>query len=103
MKTLIIAEAGVNHNGDMELAKRLIAEAVSADADLVRFQSFSAGKAVTKTASEAEYQKPTTGSGEAQIAMLRRFELTRPPDLKSALRKRNSIAGALAGSSEVRS
>jgi N,N'-diacetyllegionaminate synthase len=56
MKTLIIAEAGVNHNGDIELAKRLIDVAADAGADLVKFQTFSADRLVTQSALKAEYQ-----------------------------------------------
>ncbi len=77
MATLIIAEAGVNHNGDMELAKQLIAEAAAAGADLVKFQTFSASKSATKAAPKAEYQKTATDSGEGQVEMLRRLELSR--------------------------
>lgn len=77
MKTLIIAEAGVNHNGDMELAKKLIAEAAAAGADMVKFQTFQAGKLVAASAPKAEYQKATTGSDESQLDMLRKLELSR--------------------------
>lgn len=76
MKTLIIAEAGVNHNGDMELARRLIDAAAEAGADLVKFQTFSADRLVTKHAKKAEYQNKTTDSGESQYAMIRKLELT---------------------------
>ena len=76
MKTLIIAEAGVNHNGDMELAKQLIAAAASAGADMVKFQTFKADSLVTKTASKAAYQKETTGSEEGQHEMVRKLELS---------------------------
>lgn len=77
MKTLIIAEAGVNHNGDMALARQLIDVAAAAGADLVKFQTFSADRLVTGDAAKAEYQNLTAGS-ESQHAMLRRLELTRP-------------------------
>ena len=56
MSTLIIAEAGVNHNGDLELAKRLIDVAAEAGADLVKFQTFSADRLVTTEAKKAHYQ-----------------------------------------------
>jgi len=77
MKTLIIAEAGVNHNGDIELAKQLIAAAKSAGADIVKFQTFKTDKLVTKTAEKASYQKGTTDADESQYAMIRKLELSR--------------------------
>ena len=76
MKTLIIAEAGVNHNGDIELAKKLIDVAADAGADLVKFQTFSAGRLVTQSASKAEYQVLSTDKIESQHEMLRKLELT---------------------------
>ena len=75
-KTLIIAEAGVNHNGDTQLAKRLIDVAAEAGADLVKFQTFNADRLVTRTAPKAQYQNQTTDGRESQHAMLRRLELT---------------------------
>jgi N,N'-diacetyllegionaminate synthase len=75
-KTLIIAEAGVNHNGDIELAKKLIDVAAEAGADKVKFQTFSAERQVTPGAKKADYQKMTTGRAETQQAMLQRLELT---------------------------
>ena len=75
-KTLIIAEAGVNHNGDLNLAKQLINAAADAGADLVKFQTFNASRQVTRTAKKADYQTQTTSSTESQHAMLRRLELT---------------------------
>lgn len=77
MKTIIIAEAGVNHNGDIDLAKKLIAEAAAAGADLVKFQTFLANKIVSSTAPKAEYQKRTTDSGESQFEMIQKLELSR--------------------------
>jgi N,N'-diacetyllegionaminate synthase len=74
--TLIIAEAGVNHNGDMQMAKRLIDEAAAAGADLVKFQTFNARRQVTRSAKKADYQTQTTDSSESQYAMLQRLELT---------------------------
>ena len=56
MKTFIIAEAGVNHNGDVAIAKKLVDAAVEAGADAVKFQTFKAGKIVTATAAKATYQ-----------------------------------------------
>lgn len=75
-QTLIIAEAGVNHNGDLKLAKRLIDAAAAAGADIVKFQTFNANRQVTRTAKQADYQTQTTGGAESQHEMLRRLELT---------------------------
>jgi len=76
MKVLIIAEAGVNHNGDLALARKLIDVAAEAGADLVKFQTFSADQLVTRTAAKADYQNRTTDSKESQHEMLRSLELT---------------------------
>lgn len=75
-RTIIIAEAGVNHNGDLELAKKMIDVAAEAGADLVKFQTFNADSLVTRTAQKADYQTLTTGSSESQHEMLRRLELS---------------------------
>ena len=75
-RTLIIAEAGVNHNGDMALARKLIDVAAEAGADLVKFQTFSADRQVTRTAAKADYQTRTTDGNESQHEMLRRLELS---------------------------
>jgi N,N'-diacetyllegionaminate synthase len=82
MKTLIIAEAGVNHNGDMALAKQLIAAAAEAGADLVKFQTFVASKIISKTAPKAEYQKGATDPEESQQEMVRKLELTKENHLE---------------------
>jgi N,N'-diacetyllegionaminate synthase len=76
MKVLIIAEAGVNHNGDIHLAKKLIDVAAEAGADLVKFQTFNADRLVTESASKADYQKVSGSENESQHAMLRNLELT---------------------------
>lgn len=76
MSVLIIAEAGVNHNGDMQIAKQLIDVAAAAGADLVKFQTFRADTLVTKSATKADYQKATTTADESQHTMLLRLELT---------------------------
>lgn len=76
MGVLIIAEAGVNHNGNIELAYQLAKEAKKAGADYVKFQTFIPEKLVSKYASKAEYQKETTGASESQLAMLRKLALT---------------------------
>ena len=68
--TLIIAEVGVNHNGDIELAKRLIDAATDAGADLVKFQTFDAARLATQSAPKAEYQRLTTDEKKSQFAML---------------------------------
>jgi N,N'-diacetyllegionaminate synthase len=75
-RTLIIAEAGVNHNGDIDLAKQLIDVAADADADYVKFQTFSADRLVTKSAAKAEYQRQSSDSSESQFEMLKRLELS---------------------------
>lgn len=72
---LVIAEAGVNHNGDLELARQLIDAAANAGADYVKFQTFKAERLVTATAPKAEYQKSTTGVAESQYEMIRKLEL----------------------------
>lgn len=74
--TLIIAEAGVNHNGDELLAKKLVDAAYNAGADIVKFQTFSAKKMVTKAAKQAEYQIENTKLEESQFSMLSRLELS---------------------------
>lgn len=77
MHTLIIAEAGVNHNGNIELAKKLIEAAANAGADFVKFQTFKAGSLVSKAAKKAEYQEKNIGDGDdSQYAMLKKLELS---------------------------
>lgn len=72
----VIAEAGVNHNGDLKMARALIDVAVEAGADAVKFQTFSADRLVTTDAPKAEYQLQTTGDAESQFEMLKRLELS---------------------------
>lgn len=74
-KTFVIAEAGVNHNGSLELAKKLVDVAVNAGADAVKFQTFKADNLVSKRARKAEYQKQTTSAEETQYEMIKRLEL----------------------------
>lgn len=75
-KVLVIAEAGVNHNGNFELAKKLIDAAAHAGADYVKFQTFKADKLVTKTVSKADYQiRNVLDDDNSQYAMLRKLEM----------------------------
>jgi len=74
-KTYIIAEAGVNHNGGLKLAKKMIDAAVEAGADAVKFQTFKAEKVVSRYAPKAEYQKKTTTADESQLEMIKKLEL----------------------------
>jgi N,N'-diacetyllegionaminate synthase len=74
-KTIIIAEAGVNHNGSLALAKQLIDVAVDAGVDYVKFQTFKTELAVSKNAQKAEYQKQTTNAEETQFDMIKKLEL----------------------------
>jgi N-acetylneuraminate synthase/N,N'-diacetyllegionaminate synthase len=72
----IIAEAGVNHNGDLNLACRLVEAAVRAGADAVKFQTFIAENVITKDAPKAQYQEQTTDKNESQLEMVKRLELS---------------------------
>jgi len=74
--TFIVAEIGVNHNGDVRLAKKLVDAAKDAEVDAVKFQTFKTGETVTRSAEKAEYQKEITGSMEYQYGMLKKLELT---------------------------
>lgn len=76
MSVFIIAEAGVNHNGSLSLAKQLVDVAVEAGADAVKFQTFKASNLVTKKALKADYQKQNTNAVETQYEMIRRLELS---------------------------
>jgi len=86
----IIAEAGVNHNGDVNLAKKLIDAAKKARADAVKFQTFKAENVVTKNAEKADYQKETTGRG-SQYEMIKKLELSEDDfrELAEYARERN--------------
>ena len=74
-KTLIIAEAGVNHNGNIAIAKQLVDCAKEAGVDIVKFQTGIAENVVSKFAQKAEYQKRETGSNENQLDMLKKLFL----------------------------
>ena len=75
MSVFIIAEAGVNHNGSLDLAKKLVDVACSAGADAVKFQTFKAKNLSTKSSQKANYQKKTTNKEESQFDMLKKLEL----------------------------
>jgi len=78
MHTLIIAEAGVNHNGSIEIAKQLVDKAADSGADIIKFQTFKAEKLVSKTAKQADYQKKNIGkeTDDSQLNMLKKLELS---------------------------
>lgn len=77
MSVLIVAEAGVNHNGSMEIARKLVDAAVEAGVDIIKFQTFKAEKLVSKDAKKAEYQKKNMGDGnDSQFEMLKKLELS---------------------------
>ncbi len=76
MSIYLIAEAGVNHNGDMELAKQLIIQAKAAGCDCIKFQTFQTEKIVTVHAQKADYQSQNTGTSGSQYEMLKRLELS---------------------------
>ena len=75
-KVFVIAEAGVNHNGDMATALALVDTAAACDADAVKFQTFRTEKLVTRDARQADYQQKNLGQSDGQFAMLKRLELT---------------------------
>lgn len=77
MRTLVIAEAGVNHNGDLDRARALVVSAASAGCDLVKFQSFVTGQSISRDAPKATYQKSATDPAESQYDMVRKLELSR--------------------------
>ncbi len=74
-RVMIIAEAGVNHNGSLDTAREMVRVAAQAGADMVKFQTFKADKLVTRTAAKAEYQQATTGMDQSQYEMIKALEL----------------------------
>lgn len=74
-KTLIIAEAGANHNGSLDLAYKLVDVAIEANVDIVKFQTGKAEKVISKYAPKAEYQEKTTGKSESQLEMCKKLDL----------------------------
>ncbi len=82
MNTIIIAEAGVNHNGSLDLAKKLVNVASDANADYVKFQTFKADDIATKDSKKSEYQKSNTKNDESQYSMLKNLELSTEDHLK---------------------
>ena len=91
--TFIVAEAGVNHNGDLGLAAQLVDVAAAAGADAVKFQTFRSEALASRAAPKAAYQRETTGAGESQREMLARLELTL--DQHAELRDRCAKRGIL--------
>lgn len=75
-RVFIIAEAGVNHNGDLDIAKRLIDAAAAAGVDAIKFQTFRASDLVASSAPKAQYQLASTSADESQLEMIRKLELT---------------------------
>lgn len=76
MGVCIIAEAGVNHNGDINIARQMIDVAAGSGVDYIKFQTFKAEKLVVENAQQADYQKRNTGKSESQLDMLKKLELT---------------------------
>ena len=82
VRVIVIAEAGVNHNGDIELAKELIDVASEAGADYVKFQTFIAKKNISKAAPKADYQNANYGEQDSQLEMVKKYELSKEQHLE---------------------
>jgi N,N'-diacetyllegionaminate synthase len=102
-RTLVIAEAGVNHNGDLGMALRLVDVAADAGADFVKFQTFSAARLATAAARKADYQAATTGGDESQLAMLHRLELSAEAHAQIVSRCRERSIGFLSTGFDIES
>ena len=89
----IVAEIGVNHNGDFDIAMQLINHAIACGVDCIKFQTFKAERVVTPSAPKAQYQLGTTDQGESQLDMLRKVELSADNHikLKTAIENKKSI------------
>lgn len=92
-RTFVIAEAGVNHNGDLALAEKLVDVAAASGADAVKFQTFQAARLVSKHARKAAYQERTTGEDESQLAMIEKLEL---PEAHHHVLKARAVAKNIA-------
>ena len=95
MKVLIIAEAGVNHNGSLRLAKKLVNAAKKAKANYIKFQSFNHKKLTTKNAPKADYQKNSYNKKQTQAVMLKNLELSKSKQIeliKYCKKKKNKIS-----------
>lgn len=101
--TIVIAEIGVNHNGDLPTAIRMIRQAAEAGADYVKFQTFRADRLVCADASRAEYQKNNCGGSETQQQMLRRYELSADDFRRLADECRKSGVGFLSSPFDIES
>jgi len=93
MPCLVIAEGGVNHNGSLERALRLVDAAAEAGADVIKFQTFDSKEVVSPVAAKAAYQMQTTGAGESQLDMVRKLEL--PPGDFATLNRHSRERGLL--------
>ena len=92
-KVFIIAEVGINHNGDLSVAKRMIDVAKEAGADAVKFQTFKAERMISKNAAKTEYQKQAIEKDETQFEMIRKLELDKAAhkELIAYCKKKNII------------
>lgn len=101
--TIIIAEIGVNHDGDMAKAVRMIHEAARAGVDYVKFQTFKADALVSRTARRAEYQEKNCGGDESQLEMLRRYEMSASEFVDLAAECRKAGVGFLSSAFDIES